>query len=118
MDSIADYEARITAALDRIEQAMAPAAIPQTDSGEVSEVASEEVAALKAALQSERDINQRLEARVEAVREKLLPRVNKWKTKALRLETELEALRAEREQDVQEIGQVLTELRTTIGGQS
>lgn len=114
MDNIAEYEARITAALDRIEQAMAqPAAAPVT----LAEPA-EEVVALKAALQAERDKTQQLETRVKAVSEKLVTRVEKWKVKATALEAELDTLRAEREAETNEIGQVLSELRTVIGGNS
>ncbi len=97
MSEIADYERRITAALDRAQQAL-----EQLSAGE-----SGDTAALTAELEAERVANQQLEERVRAIKEKQETTVAGLEAEVARLK---EALKT-RDSEVQSMRQVNEALR-------
>ncbi|GAA3872050.1 hypothetical protein [Celeribacter arenosi] len=91
MGEISEYEARITAALERIGRAVAVAeeradAAGDGSGGIASEELEAEVGRLREALEAEQETNSQLEARVRAIHEK-------QKTHVAGLEGEVERLR-------------------------
>ncbi|SLN11220.1 hypothetical protein PSA7680_00114 [Pseudoruegeria aquimaris] len=92
MSDITEIEARIRAALDRIE-AVAEAGAPQPAAAGSAE--GEALEALRAELEAERSANQSLEARVAAIREKQEENVAALQRSVEELKAQLDA--AERE---------------------
>lgn len=99
MSDISDYERRITAALDRAQQAL-----EQLGAGDGGDTA-----ALTAELEAERVANQQLEERVRAIKEKQETTVAGLETEVARLQ---EALKA-RDAEVQGMRQVNEALRAS-----
>ena len=101
MSDIADYERRITAALDRAAQAM-----DQLGAG-----GEGDTSALAAELEAERVANQQLEERVRAIKEKQETTVAGLEADVARLREALEA----RDKEVQQMRAVNAELRASNG---
>ena len=101
MDNISDYERRITAALDRAQQAL-----DKLGAGEGGD--SE---ALKAELEAERVANQQLEERVRAIKETQEKTVAALEAKVAELSKALET----RDAELQQIKGVNEELRKSNG---
>lgn len=110
MSEISEFEARITAALERIGRAVA-AAEEKNASGGQGGIASEDMAAemgrMQEALEVERDTNAQLEERVRAIHEKQQSHV-------AALEQEVETLRhqlMDHDAEAQKLRSVNTQLR-------
>lgn len=101
MDDIAEYERRITAALDRAAQALN--ALSAGESGDAE--------ALKAELEAERVANRQLEERVRAIKETQEQTVKSLEDKVADLKRALAA----RDSEVQQLKRVNEELRTSNG---
>ncbi|NNE82015.1 MAG: hypothetical protein HKN18_17235 [Silicimonas sp.] len=101
MSDIAEYERRITAALDRAAQAM-----DQLGAG-----GDGDTSALAAELEAERVANQQLEERVRAIKEKQETTVAGLEADVARLREALEA----RDKEVQQMRAVNAELRASNG---
>ena len=101
MSDIAEYERRITAALDRISKALdAPKAVEDGD--------------LAAALEAERTANAQLEERVKAIKEKQETTVSALEKSVADLQSEVESLKtalSDRDGGLQRIRRVNEELR-------
>lgn len=101
MDDIAEYERRITAALDRAAQALT-----SLSAGEAGDTA-----ALKAELEAERVANQQLEARVRAIKD-----TQEQTVKALEdTVADLKSALATRDGELQQLKSVNEELRRSNG---
>ncbi len=101
MDDISDYERRITAALDRAQQAL-----DKLSAGEAGDAE-----ALKAELDAERVANQQLEERVRAIKETQEKTVAGLEAKVADLSKALTA----RDAELQQIKSVNEELRKSNG---
>lgn len=101
MDDIAEYERRITAALDRASQAL-----DQLSAGE-----SGDAEALKAELDAERVANQQLEERVRAIKDTQEQTVKTLEDSV----ADLKAALATRDAEVQQLRSVNEELRKSNG---
>lgn len=101
MDDIAEYERRITAALDRAAQAL-----DKLNAGEAGDAA-----ALKAELEAERVANQQLEERVRAIKEKQEQTVKRLEASVADLKQAL----ATRDGEMQRLKAVNEELRLSNG---
>ncbi len=101
MDDIAEYERRITAALDRAAQALDK--LGAGDGGDTE--------ALKSELEAERVANQQLEERVRAIKETQEKTVKSLESKV----TELSDALSSRDAEMQQLRSVNEELRTSNG---
>ncbi|MEM7718666.1 MAG: hypothetical protein AAF222_05640 [Pseudomonadota bacterium] len=101
MDDIAEYERRITAALDRAAQAL-----DKLSAGE-----SGDASALKSELEAERVANRQLEERVRAIKETQEQTVRTLEDSV----SDLKAALATRDAEVQRLKSVNDELRTSNG---
>ena len=113
MSEISDFEARITAALERIGWAVAVAEeraetiAAEAAGGIASEELEAEIARLRDALDEEKAANSQLETRVKAIHER-------QETHVAALETEVETLRrqlADHDREMQKLRLVNTQLR-------
>ncbi|PZX14661.1 hypothetical protein [Celeribacter halophilus] len=113
MSEISDFEARITAALERIGRAVAVAEeraetiAAEAAGGIASEELEAEIARLRDALDEEKAANSQLETRVKAIHER-------QETHVAALETEVETLRrqlADHDREMQKLRLVNTQLR-------
>ncbi len=101
MDDIAEYERRITAALDRAAQALDK--LGAGDGGDTE--------ALKSELEAERVANQQLEERVRAIKETQEKTVKSLESKVAELSNALTS----RDAEMQQLRSVNEELRTSNG---
>ena len=101
MDDIAEYERRITAALDRAAQAL----------DKLSAGGEGDAAALKAELEAERVANQQLEERVRAIKETQEQTVKRLEDTVADLKAALGA----RDAELQQVKSVNAELRESNG---